>query len=327
MAEGPGGERDETRAAGAVLWRHGAAEVEIALVHRPRYGDWSFPKGKRMPGEHVLITAVREVAEETGIRVVLGRRLSTTRYTAGGRPKRVDYWAAWLAPAQQAAGPPGRAVAIPGPVPNAEVDEVAWLSLDTALGRLSYDRDAEVLKEFAAGPAGTTPLIFLRHAAAISRTAWSDAGELEDLDRPLSPAGLRQADLISKLLSCFPRAHVVSSAAERCLASVRPYAAQAGTVVETEPAFTLEPGRPSLAGGWTPTSAARRRIADAVAGGRPVIVCGHRENLPWLLETACRRLGAPVPAGPPLRTGAFWVLQASERRLISAEQHQLDENT
>ena len=66
----------------------------MALVHRPRYDDWSFPKGKCLPGEHVLITAVREVTEETGIEVTLGRRLRTVRYLSDGRPKQVDYWAA-----------------------------------------------------------------------------------------------------------------------------------------------------------------------------------------------------------------------------------------
>src|SRR5262249_54509215 len=159
MAEEAAGQRDEIRAAGAVLWRHAAAEMEIALVHRTRYDDWSFPKGKRMRREHLLVTAVREVAEETGVRVVLGRRLSTTRYAVDGRPKRVDYWTAWPMPAKQASGPLGQAVAIPGSVPNAEVDHVAWLPPAAARGRLSYDRDAEVLWEFAAGPAKTTPLI------------------------------------------------------------------------------------------------------------------------------------------------------------------------
>src|SRR6266478_9806746 len=89
MAEGEPG---EIRAAGALVWRDGAQGIETALVHRPRYDDWSFPKGKREPGEHVLLTAVREVAEETGVRVLLGRPLPAARYERNGRPKRDDYW-------------------------------------------------------------------------------------------------------------------------------------------------------------------------------------------------------------------------------------------
>jgi 8-oxo-dGTP diphosphatase len=93
-------------AAGAVLWRPGEQGPEVALVHRPRYDDWSFPKGKCLPGEHVLITAVREVTEETGIGVILGRRLRTVRYLSDGRPKQVDYWAARPAGRTRPAAPP-----------------------------------------------------------------------------------------------------------------------------------------------------------------------------------------------------------------------------
>src|SRR5216683_2660302 len=96
----------EIRAAGAVLWRPGTHAQAVLLVHRPRYDDWSFPKGKSLPGEHVLITAVREVAEETGVRVVLGRRMSPAHYASDGRAKRVDYWVARPAgPARDGSGP------------------------------------------------------------------------------------------------------------------------------------------------------------------------------------------------------------------------------
>src|ERR1700756_1760886 len=90
---------DEVRAAGAVLWRPAGAGAQVALVHRPKYDDWSFPKGKLDPGEHVLLAAVREVAEETGLRVKLGRRLPSVRYAGEGLRKRVDYWAATVAAA------------------------------------------------------------------------------------------------------------------------------------------------------------------------------------------------------------------------------------
>src|SRR4051812_43456031 len=81
-------------AAGAVLWRRRGEGAEVALVHRPRYDDWSLPKGKLDPGETLPETAVREIEEETGFRAVLGRRLRTVRYPVGGEEKVVDYWAA-----------------------------------------------------------------------------------------------------------------------------------------------------------------------------------------------------------------------------------------
>jgi 8-oxo-dGTP pyrophosphatase MutT (NUDIX family) len=79
----------EVRSAGAVLWRPGPAGPEVAVIHRERYDDWSFPKGKREPGEHPVATAVREVAEETGVQVTLGRPLGQSSYSSGGLPKLV----------------------------------------------------------------------------------------------------------------------------------------------------------------------------------------------------------------------------------------------
>jgi 8-oxo-(d)GTP phosphatase len=297
------------RAAGAVVWRHGPAGTETLLVHRPRYDDWSFPKGKAMPGEHVLLTAVREVAEEAGVRVALGRRLPTTYYITDGRPKRVDYWA-------------GRQVSPDAFTPNEEVDTLAWLPLADAAGRLSYDRDHTVLDGFIAGPASTTPVILLRHADAIGRRTWRKAGHDDDLGRPLSARGHVEAHALGQILGSFEPGRVISSGARRCLATVRPYAALTGAKVETEPTLTVggSTADPGLA--WVATEAAGQRIAEIVAGAQPVVICAHRQNLPWLLACACAALGAPVPGGPPLRKGAFWVLQASEGRLASAEQHQ-----
>jgi 8-oxo-(d)GTP phosphatase len=298
------GEPGEIRAAGAVLWRPGPTGPEVALVHRPRYDDWAFPKGKTLPGEHVLVTAVREVGEETGITVVLGRRLSQARYLSNGQPKRVEYWAA-----RAATGTGGRA----GAVPNDEVDRLEWLPVPAAGQRLSYPHDASLLSEFASTPPASTACILLRHAAAQSRKAWRDAGQVGDLPRPLTAHGQEQARRLAPVLACFGPARVVSSPAERCLATVRPYAALAGVPVEAEPAFL--PGAPA--------AAMRDRITALAAGGQPLVVCGHRENLRGLLAAVCENLGAPVPPGPALTKGAFWALQLGQGRVTSAEQHSL----
>ncbi|HUZ39469.1 MAG TPA: NUDIX hydrolase [Streptosporangiaceae bacterium] len=301
----------QIEAAGAVLWRPGARGPEVALVHRPRYGDWSFPKGKRLSGEHVLITAVREVAEETGADIVLGRRLSPARYLSGGKPKQVEYWAARSA-AQVADGPddPPEPSAF---VPNAEVDQLVWLPLTAAGDRLSYQHDREVLSEFASAPAATTALILVRHTSARNRKAWQNVRHPDDLTRPLTPLGQTQAKLLGQILSCYGPARVISSAAERCLATVEPYAELTGGVVEPTPAFA-----PPAA-----TAAARGLVTGLVTTGEPVVICAHRENLPAMLRWICESLGAPVPAGPPLPKGAFWALHMGGGRLISAEQHRL----
>jgi 8-oxo-(d)GTP phosphatase len=295
MADRPAA--DEIRAAGAVVWRPGPGGPQVALVHRPKYDDWTLPKGKCEPGEHVLLTAVREVAEETGQRVTLGRRLSPSCYEVDGRPKRVDYWVG------RSQDP--HAVF----VPNHEVDELAWLPVTAAADLLTYERDLVVLGEFAAGPADTVPFILLRHTSAGSRSSWRGA----DLARPLDGRGAADADSLAWLLRCFGPARVVSSAAERCVATVRPFAAVAGAKIEIEPLFTV--------GAWGTPDAVAVRVAALAAEESPVVVCAHRENLPLLLASACARLGSGPPEGQPLRKGRFWVLHVADGALATAERH------
>ena len=301
----------EIQAAGAVLWRARAGGTETALVHRPRYDDWSFPKGKSLPGEHVLLTAVREVEEETGVRVALGRRLSSQSYLADGQPKRVEYWAA-------------RPVSPERFAPNDEVDSLAWLPLAAAREQLSYPRDHAVLDMFTDGPLDTAPVILLRHASAVAKKEWRQAGH-DDLSRPLSDRGREQAAILAELLRCFAPAQVISSAAERCLATITPYADRAGVPVTAEPAFTADSGASDRGeDDWAETLAARRRITEVIAAARPVVICAHRQNLSWLMAQVCAEISAPMPDGPPLHRGAFWVLQVGGRRLASAEQHRTE---
>ncbi len=286
----------EIQAAGAVMWRP-AAGGQVALIHRQRYDDWSFPKGKSEPGEHVLATAVREVAEETGLHVILGRPLTTTHYQSNGQPKRVRYWA-------------GRGQEPSAPfVPNDEVDTLEWLPVPAARGRLSYQHDVQMLSEFADGPAQTVPCILLRHAAAGSKAQWHG----HELSRPLDRDGAAAAESLAQLLSCFGPCRVISSAAERCVATVRPYAALAGAKIELEPLFTV--GQHGVG------QAASDRMASIAREGQPVVICAHRENLPQLLEAACAALRSTPPAGPVLRKGGFWVLQSWAGTMASAERH------
>jgi 8-oxo-dGTP diphosphatase len=290
----------EIRAAGAVLWRHAEHGMEVALIHRGRYDDWSFPKGKCEPGEHVLAAAVREVTEETGIRVVLGRRLGETSYDSLGRAKRVDYWAA--RPADQDACREF--------VPNDEVDALEWTPVPDAPGRLSYRRDVSLLAGFASAPPDTVPLILLRHASAGSKRAWPG----DDLDRPLDPHGAADAERLAPLLACFGSCRVISSAAERCVATVRPFAALTGTPIEIDADMTAP-----RASGITPGTL--KRAGQIVDDGQPAVICAHRENLPPLLHAICARLGAEPPAGPPLHKAAWWVLHAAGGTLAGAERH------
>lgn len=209
------------KAAGALLWRDGPAGLEIAVIHRERYDDWSLPKGKPEPGEHALVTALREVEEETGQRIVVGRRLPNIEYPVLGRPKRVRYWAGHSPEAIEFAA-------------NDEVDALDWLAPAAALDRLSSPLHRGVLEAFLRGPAHTFPLILQRHGKAEHRgPAYPD-----DLARPLAQLGRQQAVTLAELLSAYGRLRVISSPAERCVTTVRPYAEFRALEIETDATLT-----------------------------------------------------------------------------------------
>ena len=279
---------DEIRAAGAVLWRPGPSATEILLVHRPRYDDWSLPKGKQEPGEHIVVTAVREVAEETSVRAVLGPHLRSVSYLAHGQPKRVDYWAA-RADAAKA---------------DNEIDAVIWLPVEQAIDRLSYPHDQGVVSALV--PRETVPLILLRHAHAVPKGG-------DDVIRSLNGRGRGDAATLAGVLAGFaPHARVLSSPAVRCLQTVAPYAALAGVPVEEVPVLSIRTDAGDSAGAL---------IRDLVAAARPAIVCLHRENVLGALEAACGALDTFPPADPSLVKGGFWVLHIAGQELAALERY------
>jgi 8-oxo-dGTP pyrophosphatase MutT (NUDIX family)/phosphohistidine phosphatase SixA len=294
------------KAAGAVAWRPGpdGGEPRVLLVHRKKYDDWSLPKGKQEPAEPLPLTAVREVREEGGARLVLDRRLGSVRYHVNGRPKRVHYWAARVAGTDEAA------------VPNEEVDQIAWLTVPEAKQRASYPRDHGVLDEFARAPGATVPLILLRHAKALPKSSWSR----DDASRPLEDSGIADAQALAGLLACFaPAGRVLSSPAVRCMETVRPYAELTGTDVLATSSLELS---------RTDRAVSAAVISDALAAGEPTVICAHRENLPALLAAAGDALGAAVPPddrGDPLPTAAFWVLHVTGGALAAAELYDLSD--
>ena len=282
------------RAAGAVLWRHGEQGPEVALVHRPRYDDWSFPKGKFKKGEHELHAAVREVWEETGVWPVLGRRLATSEYESEGRPKRVDWWVA--------SGGDGDFR------PDDEVDRVEWLPPSQAESRLSYERDTGLLREFTSGPPRTTPYIVVRHTSAGDKRDWEE----DDLLRPLDAGGRAEAEALADLLGAYGIARVFTSATARCLETMLPYAARTGTDIRTDWAFTV--GTSKRAGD---------RVAELLAEEAPAVMCTHGELVPELIRRAHEELGAEPPEDPRLPKGGFWVLHVAAGALVSSERHRL----
>jgi len=300
---------DATLAAGAAIWRSaadpGSGEAEVLLVHRPAYDDWSLPKGKSEPGEHILLTAVREVLEETCVRPVLGPRLPTVEYISWGRPKRVSYWAAFSADLEAA--------------PGQEIDAISWLPLVQARNQLADTHDDPVIS--ALRPVETVPLILARHASAGRKADWAG----DDFARPLDAAGEADARVLAGLLACFaPAARVISSPALRCTETVRPYAEGAGGTVEAEACLIPYGRSPDFSSRTEQADALRHLLSALVAQRRPVVLCLHRENLPEVLAAMCAALGAPaaVPADPALPKGGFWVAHAADGELAALERYE-----
>jgi 8-oxo-dGTP diphosphatase len=285
------------RAAGVVLWRPTGAGLEIAVVHRPKYDDWSLPKGKVDPGEHLLACAVRETLEETGHRVVLGPPVGTLSYPVGETTKEVHYW---LARADDAAPPwPG----------SAEIDALDFLPLAAALDRLTHPHDATLATD-AAGllgspPLAPAPLVVLRHGKAVPRGRWTQG----DDSRPLDLRGFAEAARLTLLLGCFGALRVITSPSRRCTQTVLPYATASRQVVETderlsEEAFDLDP------------AGAKAAVHEILDDGRPAVICSHRPVLPTLFAAA----GIPKPARQ-LRPGDFVVAHWRHEDLAAVERH------
>lgn len=290
----------EIRAAGGVLWRRTPAGPEIAIVHRPRYDDWSMPKGKLDGGgaEHPLHAAVREVAEETGVRPLVGRRLPTQEYTLGPDRKTVDYW--------EMSAPAGAEF-----VANDEVDTLRWVRPAEAATWLSYDRDRDLLRAFLAVPPPTGMLLLVRHARAGRRSAWSG----DDALRPLDRVGVRQAEALRVALRWFGPERVFAATPLRCRDTVAALAADLGVPVQPEPGLTEEAFAADRHGGL-------RRFAELAALGGRIVVCSQGKVVPHLLAHLGERDGVRVRrrnGKVPSRKGSVWALSFVDDRLTAAD--------
>jgi 8-oxo-(d)GTP phosphatase len=285
-------------AAGGLLWRPGEQGTEVALVHRPKYDDWSLPKGKLESGEHPLAAALREVEEEAGARVVVGRPLGAARYAIDGRPKRVQYWSLRWASGEFR--------------PSDEVDAIDWVPIEKAADRLTPDRDVFVVQEFLRDLRPTRACAVVRHARAGSRAAWKGP----DDERPLDQTGREQARVLATLLTAYDVSRAVSADVRRCVDTLAPYAVVAGLTVDTDHLFS-EAGYPAH-----PDRAATRAIEIIDAAGS-VAICTQGGALPDLVVEVCRRLGTTPEGMKPVRKGAVVVVHltvAPPTRVVAVEQ-------
>ena len=264
-------------------------------MHRPKYDDWSFPKGKRDPGEHITAAAVREVDEETGVHVRLGAPLPLQRYPVARRMKTVHYWV-------------GRVVGdddVAGYRPNAEIDRVAWVPLDDAPSLLTYDRDRETLTAALRLRRRTHAVIVLRHARARSRSAWRGP----DAERPLLRAGEGEADRLLPLLAAYDVTRVVSSPSARCRQTVQPFVETAGYDLEEQPSLSEEAATPD---------AVAVLVDDLLAADAGSVLCTHRPVLPLVYDAAGIALDKDAP---PLAPAELLVLHVRKEKVLAVERH------
>lgn len=284
-------------AAGAVVWRPAGDEIEVLVVHRPRHLDWTLPKGKVDPGEQLPVTAVREVLEETSVPIRLGVPLARIEYDVQSpRPmtKRVSYWEG----RPLGTGDIGRDA-------DDEIDGVRWVRVAEVMELLTYERDRDLVRElldlWEARAHRTRPLIVLRHAQALARSAWDG----DDAARPLAEGGLREAHRLVPLLTAYGVARVVSSDATRCVQTVEPLAEHLGVKVERDAGLSDRYADPR------DLTALLRRLA---AEKQPVVVCTHRPVLPLVLA-------ALEVDATSLDPAAMVVAHCRRGRVVRSEMH------
>lgn len=335
--------RPPVLAAGALVWRLKNNKLQVLVVHRPRYDDWSFPKGKAEPGESMVLTAIREVAEETGRQIVLGRYLGKARRRlVSGRKKRTLYWAAQVLPE---AGPGEGLRAAVKPASKREIDKVRWWKVEKAARKLTHADDKRLLARlvdwYESGQLQVHSLVLVRHAKAVSRATWG-YGINSEITRPLVMGrGQAQARDVAALLSAYGVGELVSSPWRRCVDTLAPYAHGCGLDLRSDEAFTevsalmapelmqasfrdlLERGS-ALDGPPEPEAVGPQgrepglALAEQPEPSYPLALCVHRPCLPLLFETLREYMGPELTiklpdSDPWLRPGQAVVVHLRRR--------------
>jgi 8-oxo-(d)GTP phosphatase len=282
------------RGAGGIVSRSlpGGA-VEIALVHRPGYDDWTLPKGKLDPGEAEEAAALREVEEETGLRCRLEQWLGTTRYVDHkGRRKVSHYWLMRPLSGHFA--------------PNREVDELRWLLPSKAADLMTYEHDRALIGRLSGRidlPARPhlRSVYLVRHAKAGVRGEWDGPDEL----RPLSKSGAKQAEALADWLTSFSIARIASSPHVRCLETVEPLARRLGLKVVLSEAL-VEGADPALG---------RAFIEEAAQNG--TVACSHGDVVGGVVDLLAEE-GLVVDGDPHWEKGSVWALESDGSKVHAA---------
>lgn len=282
-------------AAGSVIWRKEKNEVQVALVHRPRYDDWSLPKGKQDGPESLIACAFRETIEETNLKVSFGPYIGDIEYFVAEGLKKVYYWSARLADDS------------PEFHPNEEVDLLEWHSLEDAIEKSTRDSDREIIEKFLNTPFDSYPLIMLRHAKALAREEWQG----EDEDRPLEQLGQQQARRMLSLYQVYGLTQIHTSDAVRCHDTVEQMAHALKislTITNKVSEYTWKKNKEK----------AIDYAKDLIKVNEPVILCSHNPVLPRMMEKLTKKIDFDYPSNK-LEPGESWILHHNGKKVVQID--------
>ena len=293
--------RPTVLAAGGVLWRRDSANPEVALVHRPEYDDWSLPKGKAKVGEHLLVTALREVSEETGYRPRIGPYLTTVRYPITSRGRAANKIAAYWS--MRCIGGSFRA--------SREVDEMRWLPLDEAGGRLSSALDRVVLAAFGRIRRDTEPLLLVRHGATVSsQPRFKRRPESQRLNR----SGRDKAACLVPVLAGLGITELLSADLPACVDMLAPFAATTGMTVRRDAQLT--PG--GFAGNENEVA---DRVRQDASCSQVLVVCGGQRVITGLVGALVHGSDVLPPPETRVKKGGWWLLHHRDGAVSAYERH------
>ena len=283
-------------AAGAVVWRKEAdGSTLVALVHRPRYDDWSLPKGKIEPGETLISCAYREVMEETNLPVNLGPYIGSTEYFVADGLKQVHYWCAKVEEDKYSF------------MANDEVDQMIWLSPAEAIDIATRESDREILAKFVVAPYDSSVFVMLRHAKALARQEWQG----DDDDRPLDLTGQLQAKRMLSIYQVFGLQEIYTSDAVRCFDTVSILAKSLKLDVQVAQEiseYTFKKNKEK----------SRDFVKELIKKNETLLICSHNPVLPKMLEKLTKKVDIEYE-GSKLLPGEAWVLHHNKKEVLQVD--------
>ena len=282
-------------AAGAVLWRKSEKKkIEVLIIHRPKYDDWTFPKGKAEIGEPLIACAYREVLEETNIETAFGPYLGEVEYLTNDGKKKVSFWSAKVVKEKDFK-------------PNTEVDQLKWVEVTKVKELLTLDTDRKILEQFLQIEPDTKPLILLRHAKAVTRDEWQG----EDDDRPLDSYGQNQAKRLLAMYQVFNLEQIHSSDAVRCYDTVVAIAKGLNIKLEVT-------GKLSESTFKKDKEKAFDYAKDLIKLNESVLLCSHNPILPKMLNKLTKKSEVDADEGKLLPADG-WVIHHIGKEVIQID--------